>query len=433
MTKISIIGAGSAFTREIAMDILLIDGLEGGTIALVDIDERRLELARRLVLKIVEMTGKKWEVIASTDRREVIGGSQFVINQIEVGGLETVRYEYEIPLKYGVKQCIGDTLGPGGLFKTLRTLPSWIEIVRDIEELCPDSMILNYTNPMSAVTLLTSRITDIPVVGLCHSIQNTSAQLAEYAGIPYEEMHWRAGGINHMSWFVELTHAGQDLYPVLLEKIKNPELLRQDPVRFDAMKYLGAFVSESSGHFSEYIPYYRKRQSLIDLHCSTGYNGATGFYADNWPIWRKENDEQIVQQLEGTLPLEMQSSNEYAAVIIEAVLKNEPKVIYGNVPNRGLIENLPADGVVEVACLVDRKGVQPTRFGKLPEHLAALCRSNMAFFDLAVEAVLNKDKEMARHALMVDPLTAAVCSLDEIGSMFEELYEAEQGFVPVLK
>lgn len=433
MTKISIIGAGSAFTREIAMDILLIDGLEGGTIALVDIDERRLELARKLVLKIVEMTGKKWEVIASTDRREVIGGSRFVINQIEVGGLETVRYEYEIPLKYGVKQCIGDTLGPGGLFKTLRTLPSWIEIVRDIEELCPDSMILNYTNPMSAVTLLTSRITDIPVVGLCHSIQNTSAQLAEYAGIPYEEMHWRAGGINHMSWFVELTHAGQDLYPVLLEKIKNPELLRQDPVRFDAMKYLGAFVSESSGHFSEYIPYYRKRQSLIDLHCSTGYNGATGFYADNWPIWRKENDEQIVQQLEGTLPLEMQSSNEYAAVIIEAVLKNEPKIIYGNVPNRGLIENLPADGVVEVACLVDRKGVQPTRFGKLPEHLAALCRSNMAFFDLAVEAVLNKDKEMARHALMVDPLTAAVCSLDEIGSMFEELYEAEQGFVPVLK
>ncbi|MGZ7442748.1 alpha-galactosidase [Paenibacillus sp. TH7-28] len=433
MTKISIIGAGSAFTRDIAMDILLIEGLEGGTIALVDIDERRLELARRLVRKIVEMTGKRWEVIASTDRREVIGGSQFVINQIEVGGLETVRYEYEIPLKYGVNQCIGDTLGPGGLFKTLRTLPSWIEIVRDVEELCPDGMILNYTNPMSAVTLLTSRITDLPVVGLCHSIQNTSAQLAEYAGVPYEEMHWRAGGINHMSWFVELAHDGKDLYPVLLEKIKDPELLRQDPVRFDAMKYLGAFVSESSGHFSEYIPYYRKRQALIDLHCNAGYNGATGFYADNWPIWRKENDEQIAQQLEGTLPLEMQSSNEYAAVIIEAVLKNEPKIIYGNVPNRGLIENLPADGVVEVACLVDRRGVQPTRFGRLPEHLAALCRSNMAFFDLAVEAVLRKDKEMARHALMVDPLSAAVCSLDEIGSMFEELYEAEQGFVPVLK
>ncbi|GIO58579.1 MULTISPECIES: alpha-galactosidase [Paenibacillus] len=433
MTKISIIGAGSAFTQDIATDILLIEGIEGGTIALVDIDAERLEIARKLVEKIIELSGKRWNVIASTDRREVIGGSQFVINQIEVGGLQTVRYEYEIPLKYGVNQCIGDTLGPGGLFKTLRTLPSWMDIIRDVEDLCPDSTILNYTNPMSAVTLLTSRVTSIPVVGLCHSIQNTSRQLAKYAGVPYEDMQWRAGGINHMSWFVELTHEGKDLYPVLREKIQNPDLLKKDPVRFDAMKYLGAFVSESSGHFSEYIPYYRKRQSLIDKHCSTGYNGATGYYADNWPIWRKENDEKIVKQLEGSLPIELAPSNEYAAIIIEAMLKNEPKVIYGNVPNEGLIHNLPGDGIVEVACMVDRNGVNPCRFGSLPEHLAALCRSNMAFFDLAVGAVLNNDKEMARHALMVDPLSAAVCSLDEISDMFEELYEAERDFIPVLK
>ncbi|OXL85034.1 alpha-glucosidase/alpha-galactosidase [Paenibacillus sp. SSG-1] len=433
MTKISIIGAGSAFTQDIATDILLIEGVEGGTIALVDIDAERLEIARKLVEKIIELSGKRWNVIASTDRREVIGGSQFVINQIEVGGLQTVRYEYEIPLKYGVNQCIGDTLGPGGLFKTLRTLPSWMDIIRDVEDLCPDSTILNYTNPMSAVTLLTSRVTSIPVVGLCHSIQNTSRQLAKYAGVPYEDMQWRAGGINHMSWFVELTHEGKDLYPVLRDKIQNPDLLKKDPVRFDAMKYLGAFVSESSGHFSEYIPYYRKRQSLIDKHCSTGYNGATGYYADNWPIWRKENDERIVKQLEGSLPIELAPSNEYAAIIIEAMLKNEPKVIYGNVPNEGLIHNLPGDGIVEVACMVDRNGVNPCRFGSLPEHLAALCRSNMAFFDLAVGAVLNNDKEMARHALMVDPLSAAVCSLDEISGMFEELYEAERDFIPVLK
>ncbi|GIO55717.1 alpha-galactosidase [Paenibacillus cineris] len=433
MTKISIIGAGSAFTQDIATDILLIEGIEGGTIALVDIDAERLKIARKLVEKIIELSGKRWNVIASTDRREVIGGSQFVINQIEVGGLQTVRYEYEIPLKYGVNQCIGDTLGPGGLFKTLRTLPSWMDIIRDVEDLCPDSTILNYTNPMSAVTLLTSRVTSIPVVGLCHSIQNTSRQLAKYAGVPYEDMQWRAGGINHMSWFVELTHEGKDLYPVLRDKIQNPDLLKKDPVRFDAMKYLGAFVSESSGHFSEYIPYYRKRQSLIDKHCSTGYNGATGYYADNWPIWRKENDERIVKQLEGSLPIELAPSNEYAAIIIEAMLKNEPKVIYGNVPNEGLIHNLPGDGIVEVACMVDRNGVNPCRFGSLPEHLAALCRSNMAFFDLAVGAVLNNDKEMARHALMVDPLSAAVCSLDEISGMFEELYEAERDFIPVLK
>ncbi|MEC0241700.1 alpha-galactosidase [Paenibacillus dokdonensis] len=433
MTKISIIGAGSAFTQEITTDIMLIEGIEGGTIALVDIDPERLEIARKLVARIIELSGKKWDVIASTDRREVIGGSQFVINQIEVGGLQTVRYEYEIPLKYGVNQCIGDTLGPGGLFKTLRTLPSWMEIIRDIEDLCPDTTILNYTNPMSAVTLLTSRITQIPVVGLCHSIQNTSQRLAKYAGVPYSEMKWRAAGINHMSWFVELSHQGQDLYPLLREKIQDPELLKKDPVRFDAMKYLGAFVSESSGHFSEYIPYYRKRQSLIDQHCSSGYNGATGYYADNWPIWRKENDERIIQQLEGTIPLELKPSNEYAAIIIEAMLKNEPKVIYGNVPNEGLIHNLPSDGVVEVACMVDRNGINPCQFGSLPEHLAALCRSNMAFFDLAVGAVLGNDKEMARHALMVDPLSAAVCSLAEIGDMFEELYEAEHDFIPALK
>ncbi|GKS12772.1 alpha-galactosidase [Paenibacillus chitinolyticus] len=433
MTKISIIGAGSAFTQEITTDILLIEGIEGGTLALVDIDGERLEIARRLVARIIEKTGKKWNVIASTDRREVIGGSQFVINQIEVGGLQTVRYEYEIPLKYGVNQCIGDTLGPGGLFKTLRTLPAWMDIVRDIEDLCPDATILNYTNPMSAVTLLTSRITTLPVVGLCHSIQNTSSQLAKYAGVPYEQMQWKAGGINHMSWFVELTHEGQDLYPLLLEKIQDPELLKKDPVRFDAMKYLGAFVSESSGHFSEYIPYYRKRQSLIDRHCNSGYNGATGYYADNWPIWRKENDEKIIEQLEGKRPLELQPSNEYAAIIIEGMLKNEPKVIYGNVPNTGLITNLPADGIVEVACMIDRNGIHPCHFGSLPEHLAALCRSNMAFFELAAGAVLHKDKEMARHALMVDPLSAAVCSLEEIGEMFEELYEAERDFVPVLK
>ncbi|MDR9854329.1 alpha-galactosidase [Paenibacillus sp. VCA1] len=433
MTKITIIGAGSAFTQEIAVDILNIEGVEGGTIALVDIDADRLEIARKLVLKIIEMTGKRWNVIASVDRREVLSGSQFVINQIEVGGLQTVRYEYEIPLKYGVNQCIGDTLGPGGLFKTLRTLPSWMDIVRDIEDLCPDSIILNYTNPMSAVTLLTSRITEIPVVGLCHSIQNTSSQLAKYAGVPYEELQWRAGGINHMSWFVELTHQGKDLYPVLREKIKDPDLLKKDPVRFDAMKYLGAFVSESSGHFSEYIPYYRKRQDLIDQHCSSGYNGATGFYANNWPIWRKENDEEILQKLEGKLPISLESSNEYAAIIIEAMLKNEPKVIYGNVPNEGLIHNLPQNGVVEVACMIDRNGVNPCRFGELPEHLAALCRSNMAFFELAVGAVLENDKDMARHALMVDPLSAAVCSLKEISDMFEELYEAERDFIPDLR
>ncbi|WP_342431218.1 alpha-galactosidase [Neobacillus sp. FSL H8-0543] len=431
MLKVSIIGAGSEFTQNIVVDILTIKGLDEGIIALVDLDAERLDIAHQLVEKIIEKIGKKWSVIGSTDRKKVIADSDFVINQIEVAGLHTVKLEYEIPLKYGVKQCIGDTLGPGGLFKTLRTLPAWLAIVKDIEELAPNATILNYTNPMSAVTLATTKVTTIPVVGLCHSIQNTSNDLARYLGIPYDELKWRAGGINHMSWFVELTHNGKDMYPVLREKMKDADLLAQDPVKFDAMQYLGAFVSESSGHFSEYIPYYRKRQDLIDKHCSTGYNGGTGFYANSWPTWRKENDEEIRRKLTGEDEIKLESSDEYAAVIIEGMVKNEPKVIYGNVLNQGLIENLKPDGVVEVACLVDRNGVHPTRFGRLPEHLAALCRTNQAFFELAVDAALNKDKEMAMHALMVDPLTAAVCSLGEIKAMFDELYEAERSYIEI--
>lgn len=435
MTKISIIGAGSAvFTKNIVVDILSIEGLNEGIIALVDIDKKRLQLAHQLVEKVIQLTGKKWKVISSVNRRDIIAGSDFVINQIEVNGLKTVKNEYEIPLKYGVKQCIGDTLGPGGLFKTLRTLPEWLSIVRDIEELCSNSTILNYTNPMSAVTLATTKITNIPTVGLCHSIHNTSHQLANYLDIPYDSLKWRAGGINHMSWFVELTHNNEDMYPKLIEKMKkDSEFIAQDPVRLDAMKYLGAFVSESSGHFSEYIPYYRKRQDLIDIHCSNGYNGATGFYANNWPIWREENDAEIERIVSGKQPIELKHSGEYASMIIESIIKDTPKVIYGNVLNEGLITNLPSDGVVEVACLVDKNGVQPTKFGKLPEHLAALCRTNMSFFELAVSAVLDGDKEKALHALMMDPLTSAVCSLSEIEKMFNELYNAERKYIGELK
>ncbi|NMB11481.1 MAG: alpha-galactosidase [Firmicutes bacterium] len=434
MTKIAIIGAGSAFTRHLVIDMLHIPGFDEGTIALVDIDSKRLDLAKQLVERVMEAMGKKkWTVIASTDRREVLEGADFVINQIEVHGLETVKLEFEIPLKYGVKQCIGDTLGPGGLFKTLRTLPAWLEILKDIEELAPDCTILNYTNPMSAITLATTRVTDLPVVGLCHSVQGTSRKLAELAGVPYEELEWQCAGINHMAWFTTLRHNGKDLYPVLMSKMDDPEFVAKDPVRLDAMQYLGAFVTESSGHFSEYIPYYRKRQDLIDRHCSVGYNGATGFYANEWPQWREARDRELEAIVAGKKELSLEQSHEYAAIIIESIVLNKPSVIHGNVLNTGLIDNLPQTGVVEVACLVDRNGVQPCHFGPLPEHLAALNRSNMAFFELAVTAVLEKDRTMAERALMIDPLTAAVCSLDEIRAMFNELYEAEKDLIAELR
>lgn len=431
--KISIFGAGSEFTHNIVSDILGIEGLEGGEFALIDIDPLRLKSARWLVEQLVVLSGKKFSVKASTHRREVMSGSDFVINQIEVMGLKTVRNEFEIPLKYGINQCIGDTMGPGGLFKTLRTLPDWLAILKDVEELCPDCRILNYTNPMSAVTLATVRSSSLPVVGLCHSVQETTQQLAEYLEIPCEELEFDCAGINHLSWMIKLRHKGVDLYPELIRRCSDPEFLKKDPVRFDFMLYSGCFVTESSGHFSEYVPYYRKRQDLIERYCSVGYNGGTGFYANEWPIWRQDRDDKIERQLKGEEVVELTPSDEYAAVIIESVYKNKPEVIYGNVENRGLIENLPLNGVVEVACLVDRNGISPVRFGRLPEHLAAICRSNMAFFELVVQSVLNNDRDAAFHALMLDPLTSAVLSPGEIKSLFEELWEADKAYIPDMR
>jgi alpha-galactosidase len=259
MPRVTFIGAGSAvFARQLMTDILAIDGLDEGTFALVDIDDQRLDLARRIAERLVELSGKRWKVKASTDRAEVLAGTDYVINSIEVAGLANVRHDYEIPLRYGVDQCIGDTIGPGGIFKALRTGPAWLDIVADVERLAPKARILNYTNPMSILTLAAIRKVDLPVVGLCHSVQGTSRQIAGYLDIPYEEMTWECAGINHNAWFAKLEHNGQDMYPRLRERAKQTEIYEQDPVRFEVMLHLGAFVTESSGHFSEYVPYFRK-------------------------------------------------------------------------------------------------------------------------------------------------------------------------------
>ncbi len=298
--KVTFIGAGSAvFARQLMTDILAIDGLDEGVFALVDIDGSRLDLARRIADRLVELTDKRWKVEASTDRAEVLAGTDYVINSIEVAGLKNVRHDYDIPLRYGVDQCIGDTIGPGGIFKALRTGPAWLDIVADVARLAPNARILNYTNPMSILTLAAIRKVDLPVVGLCHSVQGTSRQLAGYLDIPYEEMDWDCAGINHNAWFTRLERRGEDLYPRLREKVHDPEIYEQDPVRFEVMLHLGAFVTESSGHFSEYVPYFRKRPDLVQRYARAGYLGESGFYANNWPRWRRENDESIEAMLRG--------------------------------------------------------------------------------------------------------------------------------------
>ncbi|MGH2344059.1 MAG: alpha-glucosidase/alpha-galactosidase, partial [Chloroflexota bacterium] len=351
-----------------------------------------------------------------------------IVNSIEVAGVANVRHDYDIPLKYGVDQCIGDTIGPGGIFKALRTGPAWLEVLRDAERLCPGAWVLNFTNPMSILTLAALQGTRMRTVGLCHSVQGTSRLLARYLEVPYQELGWRCAGINHNAWFTELRREGEDLYPHLCERAAVPEVYEHDPVRFEMLLHFGAFVTESSGHFSEYVPYFRKRPELIARYCREGYRGETGFYANNWPEWRARNDAAIQEMLEGRREIPLERSHEYAADIVEAVLLDRPAVIYGNVRNTGLIDNLP-DGCVEVACLVDRNGVQPCHFGRLPEQLAALNRGHMAVHRLMADALLSRDRQAARYALLLDPLTAAVCSPAEISALFDEMWEAERAYL----
>jgi len=429
MPNITILGAGSTvFARQLMTDILQIEGLDEGCFALVDIDASRLGLAQQIAERLISRSGKRWSVRASTERRDVLAGSDFIINSIEVAGLANVRHDFDIPMKYGVNQCIGDTIGPGGIFKALRTGPVWLDILHDAERLCPWALVLNYTNPMSILTLAALTGTTMRTVGLCHSVQGTSRQLAGYLNVPYEELEWRCAGINHNAWFTELRYNGQDMYPRLRELAQVAEIYERDPVRFEVMRSFGAFVTESSGHFSEYVPYFRKRPDLIERYCRPGYLGETGFYANNWPTWREQNDESIREMLAGTREIPASRSHEYGSSIIEAVVMRRPTVIYGNVCNTGLIDNLP-DGCVEVACLVDQNGVQPCHFGSLPEQLAGLNRAHMTVHSLVCDALLKREKEAARHALLLDPLTAAVCSPAEISAMFDEMWEAERSYL----
>ncbi len=442
--KIVFLGAGSGFTPRVISDVLRIPGIRGGVFALVDIDEGRLHAMRGVVekLKAGLPGGDAWRIEASPDRREVLAGADYLVNCIEVSGVDCVRFDHDIPASYGIDQCIGDTIGPGGLFKALRTIPSWLEILRDAEEMCPGALVLNYTNPMNMLCLAASRTSAMRVVGLCHSVQGTSELLARRAGVPLREMEWVCSGINHLAWFTTLRHRGEDLYPRLMKKARrdldgksdDPEDA-DDLVRKDMMLHFGAFITESSGHLSEYLPYYRKREDLRERYCRAGYHGESGFYANNWPEWRRGADREREEMLAGKRSVGWDRSWEYASWIIEAREKDTPHRIHGNVMNcagggDALIPNLPADGCVEVACLIDRNGVQPARQDQLPPQMAALCDSNMRLFDLGAQAAIEKSKELAVHALLLDPLAAAVCSPAEIKAMTLELFEAEAGFLP---
>ncbi len=409
---------------------------------------------------------------ASIDRREVLVGAHYAVCSVEVSGTQCVAWDNDIPLKYGVDQCIGDTIGPGGLFKGLRTVPVFLDILRDMRELCPGAVMLNYTNPMNMMVLAAGyAVPEVPVVGLCHSVQGTSHLLAEMADVPYGELDWECAGINHLAWFTKLEHKGKDLYEtVLLEKFKRElaagiaeaeagkgafdsrddshgttaekDYEQHELIRKDMCVHFGAFITESSGHLSEYLPYYRKSEEGRKL-LRLGYEGGSRFYASNWPTWRNNMDEERRKWVSGEEKFDLNRSWEYGSWIIEAMEKNAPLRIHGNVMNhatavgktsRGeagkLITNLPGDGCVEVACYVDKNGIQPTRYGALPPQMAHICASNMAMFDLAAQAIVTRSKQAAAHALMLDPLCAAVLTPREIKAMTMEMFDAEKDFLP---
>jgi alpha-galactosidase len=471
--NITFLGAGSGFCPTLCKDVLLTPGSERGEFRLVDVDADRLGTMHKVVSKLIEESGRSdgWSVRSSTNRREVLPGTDYAICCVEVSGMACVAYENDIPLKYGVDQCIGDTLGPGGLFKGLRSIPVFLDILRDMRELCPGAIMLNYTNPMSMMVLAAGRaVPEIPVVGLCHSVQGTSHLLASYAEVPYEELEWECAGINHLAWFTKLSHKGQDLYEKVLyakfakelelgyreaeegknifdaQNIKWGEKTEQpyktgDLIRKDMCLHFGAFITESSGHLSEYLPYYRKSKAGQAL-LRRAYEGGSRFYATNWPTWRKGADEHRAKLASGEATIELKRSWEYASWIIEAREKDVPYRIHGNVMNHAiapgrknageaskLISNLPGDGAVEVSCMIDRNGINPTRYGALPPQMAAICASNMSYFDLAAKACIEKSKEAAIHALMLDPLCAAVCTPKQIKDMTLEIFEAEKEYL----
>lgn len=446
--KITFMGAGSFFTPKVINDIFKISNTLGGEIALVDIDQKRLKAMHTIVSQQIAKNGRTdWTVVSSTKRREVLAGSDYIINCIEVSGLACVGFDNDIPLKYGVKQCIGDTIGPGGLFKALRTVPVWLEVLKDAEELCPGALVLNYTNPMSIMCLAAGRTSNMSVAGLCHSVQGTSDLLASRVGIPTENLTWTCAGINHLAWFTQLEHKGRNLYPRLMKQAnaevygdpkksanKNKKDLGHDLVRKDMMLHFGAFITESSGHLSEYLPYYRTSAKSMKQYVRKGYEGETSFYSTNWPKWRADVDKERTKMVKGESDISWNRSWEYASWIIESREKNRPFSFQGTVMNTfdgagPLISNLSHDGCVEVAVMVDRAGLHPTVYGRLPAQMAALCESNMRMYDLAATAAIEKSKEAAIHALMLDPLTAAVCTPRQIQDMTLELFAAEKKYL----
>lgn len=429
MAKVAIIGAGSiVFCQTLILDILGTPGLEGTEFALMAPTTRRSAQVEAFAKRVIRDNGLNASVWVTTDRREALKDAKYVIATFQVGGVTGFEYDYKIPLKYGVDQCIGDTMGPGGIFRALRSIPTTLDMAHDMEELCPDAYLLNYVNPMAMICWALGT-TKVKFVGLCHGVQTTLDLIAGYVGVPKHEIDYLCAGINHMAWFLKLSHNGEDLYPKLRERFEQPEYYVNEKVRGEVFRHFGYFMTESTGHLSEYVPWFRSSKRAMELYCDEpAFGGESGAYY-NWCkyVADKYEGQDILAGQPTTLP---PRSVEYGSYIIEALETGKTFKLNGNVINEGMITNLPADCCAEYPLFVDRTGIHKTFVGALPSQCAALNMTNINVQRLAVEAGIEGDPEKIVLACAMDPLTGAVLTLKEIRDMAAEMLEAERQWLP---
>ncbi len=434
MTKITFIGAGSTvFAKNLLGDILSFPELANSTISLMDIDPERLRTSEIVAHKVADFFGAKPKIEATLDRRAALDGADYAISMFQVGGYKpSTVIDFEIPKKYGIRQTIADTLGIGGIMRGLRTIPVFLDVCKDMEELCPDVTFLQYVNPMAMNTWAINKATKIKTIGLCHSVQGTAEVLAEDIGVPINEINYICAGINHMAFYLKFERNGEDLYPKIREVAEAKSYARgyrelANHVRYEVFKRTGYFVTESSEHFSEYVPWFIK-QNRTDL--LEQYEIPVDEYITRCELQIAEWEADKAALERGELNESYERSQEYGSLIIHSLETDTPRVVYGNVANRGLIDNLPQDCCVEVPCLVDKNGLQPTKIGMMPPQLAALQQTNINVQSLVVEAALTRKREHIYHAAMLDPHTAAELSLDQIWSLVDELIEAHGAMLP---
>lgn len=430
MPKIAMIGAGSiVFCKTLMMDILATPSLCDSEFRLMSRTMPKLERMKRFADKVIADNGLQASVAITTDREEALRDADYVIVMLQIGGVDAFQADYEIPLKFHVDQCIGDSLGPGGVFRALRTIPVMIDIARDMRRLCPNAVMLNYVNPMAAVCWALGTVPDLKFVGLCHGVQTTLDLISGYVGVPKDQIDFLAAGINHMAWFLRIEHAGKDLYPLFKERCEQPEYYINEKVRIETMRHFGYFMTESTGHLSEYLPWFRSSKRALEAYCDEpSFGGESGAY---YKWCRLIADQLENEDLLAEEPTALSKrSVEYCSYILESLETGKTFKLQGNVRNDGYIANLPNGCCVEVPVFADRMGLHPTVVGALPPQCAALNLTNVNVQGLAVRAALDADPELIVAACALDPLTSACVTLKEARDMAAAMLEAERRWLP---